>query len=417
MVGFTHNQLKNKIFDEVQKAFDKTMREELESKSLKKQKLDENVEAKVNDDLEEAEMKNHIEIIPDDEVAIDAIPLATKPPIIFDWKIIKEGKIGYFQIIRTDGSSKRLEEAYKRVLWGDLKVMLEPDVESEVWRNLQGHKVDYAKIIWEDLIHKLNKKTREKIVPYPSFLLLPEHMMPEYENEELTINPTQFGQGKEAQQATGGPTSLGATSEKGAHPQLSSDKTKYARDGLKTAHIDSGVNEESRADDISLKVKLEDLSDILKDTRSAFFTPDSPPNELIIVSDESEEEEEVAKDKDTKATSHNSQKEELEQAKAKAEAEVASIKAKSSYPDIHQLTELMVTSLKPELSKLLASHNFASCLLTKLKELPLKITGLSGEIKELKKHVRDMEIVLPGDLKEILTNMEAFTSTISSISS
>ncbi|GJV15008.1 hypothetical protein Tco_1360331 [Tanacetum coccineum] len=51
--------------------------------------------------------------------------------------------------------------------------------------------VDYAKIIWEDLIHKLNKKTREKIVPYLGFLsLLLEHMMPEYENEELTINHT-----------------------------------------------------------------------------------------------------------------------------------------------------------------------------------------------------------------------------------
>ncbi|GJS01108.1 hypothetical protein Tco_0317616 [Tanacetum coccineum] len=55
-----------------------------------------------------------------------------------------------------------------------------------------GVKVDYAKIIWEDLIHKLNKKTREKIVPYPRFLsLLLEHVIPEYENEELIINPTQ----------------------------------------------------------------------------------------------------------------------------------------------------------------------------------------------------------------------------------
>ncbi|GJY88427.1 hypothetical protein Tco_0503055 [Tanacetum coccineum] len=35
-----------------------------------------------------------------------------------------------------------------------------------------GVHVDYAKIIWEDLIHKINKKTREKIVPYPSFLHL-----------------------------------------------------------------------------------------------------------------------------------------------------------------------------------------------------------------------------------------------------
>ncbi|GJT22140.1 hypothetical protein Tco_0892077 [Tanacetum coccineum] len=55
-----------------------------------------------------------------------------------------------------------------------------------------GVHVDYAKLICEDLIHKLNKKTREKIVPYPGFIsLLLEHMMPEYDNEELTINPTQ----------------------------------------------------------------------------------------------------------------------------------------------------------------------------------------------------------------------------------
>ncbi|GKG03566.1 hypothetical protein Tco_0311202, partial [Tanacetum coccineum] len=43
--------------------------------------------------------------------------------------------------------------------------------------------------------------------------------------------------------------------------------------------------------------------------------------------------------------------------------------------------------------------------------------GLSGEIKELKKHVRDMEIELTGDLKEILTKLEIFTSTIFSLSS
>ncbi|GJU59642.1 hypothetical protein Tco_1237408 [Tanacetum coccineum] len=217
--------------------------------------------------------------------------------------------------------------------------------------------VVYAKSkLGTDLIHKLNKKSREKICPYLGFLsLLLEHMMPEYENEELTINPTQMflwtpklqtlphqlrrfpkaksglkrkrsskhtsestteasksqtGQSKketksssakdkilshplpptpvvgemhkEAQKAAGGPTSLGATSKEGAHPQLS-----------------------SAADDISLKIKREYLSDILKDTRFAFFTPNSPPDEPIIVLDESEEEEEVAKDKDTKATSHD----------------------------------------------------------------------------------------------------------------
>ncbi|GJZ32208.1 hypothetical protein Tco_0577644, partial [Tanacetum coccineum] len=71
----------------------KRAREEIEFDNLKKQKIDENVEAEVDD---EAEMKKLIEIVPDDEVEIDAIPLATKSPIIFDWKIIKEGKMGYF---------------------------------------------------------------------------------------------------------------------------------------------------------------------------------------------------------------------------------------------------------------------------------------------------------------------------------
>ncbi|GKB44644.1 hypothetical protein Tco_0889586 [Tanacetum coccineum] len=48
-----------------------------------------------------------------------------------------------------------------------------------------GVQVDFAKIIWEDLIHKLNKKTREKIVPYPRFIsLILEHMAPKYDNDD-----------------------------------------------------------------------------------------------------------------------------------------------------------------------------------------------------------------------------------------
>ncbi|GKB67567.1 hypothetical protein Tco_0928979 [Tanacetum coccineum] len=52
--------------------------------------------------------------------------------------------------------------------------------------------VDYAKLIWEDIIHKLNKKTRETVIPYLRFIsLLLEYMMLNYENEDLTIHPTQ----------------------------------------------------------------------------------------------------------------------------------------------------------------------------------------------------------------------------------
>ncbi|GKF82644.1 hypothetical protein Tco_0244300, partial [Tanacetum coccineum] len=121
------------------------------------------------------------------------------------------------------------------------------------------------------------------------------------------------------------------------------------------------------------------------------LTPESPQDDLIIVTDESKEEE-AAKD-DTHAPYHNvpedtsvppspSPKDELEQQKAIAKAEVASLKARPSYPDINY------------------------CLPTELKELPLKVTELSGEIKELKKHVRDMEIELPRDLNKILTKQD-----------
>ncbi|GKB29178.1 putative ribonuclease H-like domain-containing protein [Tanacetum coccineum] len=65
-------------------------------------------EQKVDEDKETAELQSLMEVIPDEEeVAVDAIPLATKPPSIVDWKILKEGKISYYQIIRADGSSKR----------------------------------------------------------------------------------------------------------------------------------------------------------------------------------------------------------------------------------------------------------------------------------------------------------------------
>nr|GEW68627.1 hypothetical protein [Tanacetum cinerariifolium] len=71
------------------KGSSKRVGEELESDKSKKQKLDEKVEAEEDNDQEEAEMKMYIKIVSGDEVAIDAIPLATKPPIIIDWKIIK----------------------------------------------------------------------------------------------------------------------------------------------------------------------------------------------------------------------------------------------------------------------------------------------------------------------------------------
>ncbi|GJS69207.1 hypothetical protein Tco_0702048 [Tanacetum coccineum] len=90
--------------------------DELESDMSKKQKIDEQVEDK-KDDQEEAEMKRHIEIVKDDEVAIDVIPLTTKPPVIVEYQIDKDGRMEYFKLIRADGSSKRYSSMI-RILQG-----------------------------------------------------------------------------------------------------------------------------------------------------------------------------------------------------------------------------------------------------------------------------------------------------------
>ncbi|GJY95431.1 hypothetical protein Tco_0511792 [Tanacetum coccineum] len=186
MAGYKHNQWKSKSYNEIQDMFDKEMKRvntfvdmntelvkgsktkaegsskragnELEQEKAKNQKGD--------DDQEDVEMKRHIEIVKDDKVAIDAIPLATKPPVIVDYKIDKDRRIGYFKLIRADGNLKRYssmikmlhEDDYERVLWCDLKVMFEPDIKSDVWRSLQGYKVTVWKLFdnFSDASSKVN---------------------------------------------------------------------------------------------------------------------------------------------------------------------------------------------------------------------------------------------------------------------
>ncbi|GKG61558.1 hypothetical protein Tco_0621267, partial [Tanacetum coccineum] len=62
--------------------------EDLQQASIKKQKVDE--------DKETTELQRLIEVVPGKEdVAIDDIPLETKPPSIVNYKIHKEGKKTY----------------------------------------------------------------------------------------------------------------------------------------------------------------------------------------------------------------------------------------------------------------------------------------------------------------------------------
>ncbi|GJR89654.1 hypothetical protein Tco_0213665 [Tanacetum coccineum] len=94
MEGKKPKDLKNKSFDSIQFMFDRAFKRV-------------NTFVDFRTDLVEAELQSLMEVIPDEEeVAIDVVPLATKPPTIVDWKIHKEGKKSYYQIVRADGKTQ-----------------------------------------------------------------------------------------------------------------------------------------------------------------------------------------------------------------------------------------------------------------------------------------------------------------------
>ncbi|GJV21474.1 hypothetical protein Tco_1370494 [Tanacetum coccineum] len=55
-------------------------------------------------------------------------------------------------------SSTRPEEGYERVLWGDLKIMFDPHVEDQVWRNQQDYRVLDWKLYDSCGVHSLRKQ-------------------------------------------------------------------------------------------------------------------------------------------------------------------------------------------------------------------------------------------------------------------
>ncbi|GJU52604.1 ribonuclease H-like domain-containing protein [Tanacetum coccineum] len=129
---------------------------------------------KIEDDIEKEELKAYLDLVPREEFAMEIESLGTKYPIV-DWKthVLTENFM-YYQIIRADGGSKNYKifsemlddfdrqdvmdlhrlveeryatsrpEGYDLMLWGDLKILFQPDEEDEVWR----HQHEYNLISW-----------------------------------------------------------------------------------------------------------------------------------------------------------------------------------------------------------------------------------------------------------------------------
>ncbi|GJV70093.1 hypothetical protein Tco_1485602 [Tanacetum coccineum] len=84
MEGWKHKDLKSKDFDYIKELFDKAFTRVNMFVDFRTELVEEIAE--VDDDQEAAKIKEVMEIVPDEEeIAIDAIPLAVKSLRIVDW--------------------------------------------------------------------------------------------------------------------------------------------------------------------------------------------------------------------------------------------------------------------------------------------------------------------------------------------
>nr|GEW80997.1 putative ribonuclease H-like domain-containing protein [Tanacetum cinerariifolium] len=207
MEGYKLKDLKIKEFDKIQEMFNRAFRRV-------------NTFEDVRPELVERKEKRAGE---EEEVAINVIPLALKSLRIVDWKIHKEEKKSYYQIVRANGKSQMymvfskmlesfdkeyLEDLYKLIkakfnsarpvedldslLWGDLKTMFEPHVEDKEWKLQQGYKLLNWKLYDSCGVHSLRIQSMlvymlvEKTYPFtpPALsMILEKKLQIDYESE------------------------------------------------------------------------------------------------------------------------------------------------------------------------------------------------------------------------------------------
>ncbi|GKB05180.1 hypothetical protein Tco_0833375 [Tanacetum coccineum] len=97
MAGWKPKYLKNKSFANIQELFDKAMKRVNTFVDMDTELVEGSEVRAKDEDKETTELQSQMKFIHDEEeVLVDVIPLAIKPPSIVDWKILKEGKISYY---------------------------------------------------------------------------------------------------------------------------------------------------------------------------------------------------------------------------------------------------------------------------------------------------------------------------------
>ncbi|GJW15196.1 hypothetical protein Tco_0019329 [Tanacetum coccineum] len=213
MEGYKLKDLKLKGFDSIQEMFDI---------AFKRVNTFEDFRTEL---VEGKEKRAGAELVQEneEEVTIDAIPLAVKSPRIVGWKIHKEGRKSYYQMIRANGKSQMymvfshmiisfdrqdLEDLYKLVkaiygstrpvesmdylLWNDMKIIFEPHVEDEVWKLQNGYKVLDWKLYDSCGVHSLMMQSMQiymlvekkyPLTPPTLLMMLEKKLQIDYESE------------------------------------------------------------------------------------------------------------------------------------------------------------------------------------------------------------------------------------------
>ncbi|GJW95010.1 hypothetical protein Tco_0174682 [Tanacetum coccineum] len=158
-----------KLYCSKKRAEDSTKRAgtKLEQKVAKKQKID---DAKVDDDQEEARMKELMNIVPDEEkVAINAIPLATKPPFIrrfgnivetesLMWRTLQNEKVLIWKLFNSCG-------AHFLRLQSMIFCMLNKKLQADHWNEMCYQ-------LFKLITKQLKNPESERIVGMKSFIRL-----------------------------------------------------------------------------------------------------------------------------------------------------------------------------------------------------------------------------------------------------
>ncbi|GJW65213.1 hypothetical protein Tco_0117097 [Tanacetum coccineum] len=333
-----------------------------------------------------------------------------------------------------------------------------------------GINIDYASIFWEDIIIKLNKKHREKVVPYTRILsLLMMYKMKEgYRYGKLILYPTQvfsvnnwalkpnqpeeppftdhmlticaadmpvvFKDPKTSskaesvsevtkpeakpghkklltskqpsvssrdatkasfiiyfESASGCDASADSIAEAdpglsapSTNPHVLANKTKSVSEGLETILTQptigkraSSIARQVEEEETSNTIKLENLGKLVSHVQPSFKDIDSPEDDPVIVVDDSDEDEETEKD-EVHLTPN-------------VETEDTSV-PKSSSPRTKDKLKLLSLKLNPPFQNV-------------------------EQLKEQLKQVHELEIELPGDLKEIPTKLDDFKKNVASLTS